>query len=48
MVSKISFTGSTEVGKLIMRAASDRVVPVSLEVARAPQSFSPTQTKIGL
>jgi betaine-aldehyde dehydrogenase len=32
MVSKISFTGSTEVGKLIMRAASDRVVPVSLEL----------------
>src|SRR5262249_53103943 len=30
MVSKLSFTGSTEVGKLIMRAASDRIVPVSL------------------
>ena len=27
-VSKLSFTGSTEVGKLIMRAASDRIVPV--------------------
>jgi acyl-CoA reductase-like NAD-dependent aldehyde dehydrogenase len=31
-VQKLSFTGSTEVGKLIMRAASDRVVPVSLEL----------------
>jgi acyl-CoA reductase-like NAD-dependent aldehyde dehydrogenase len=32
MVQKLSFTGSTEVGKLIMRAASDRIVPVSLEL----------------
>ena len=32
VVSKLSFTGSTEVGKLIMRAASERVVPVSLEL----------------
>ena len=32
MVSKLSFTGSTEVGKFIMRAASERVVPVSLEL----------------
>src|SRR5262249_27096275 len=32
MVNKLSFTGSTEVGKLIMRAASDRIVPVSLEL----------------
>jgi acyl-CoA reductase-like NAD-dependent aldehyde dehydrogenase len=31
-VQKLSFTGSTEVGKLIMRAASDRIVPVSLEL----------------
>ena len=31
-VSKLSFTGSTEVGKLIMRAASDRIVPISLEL----------------
>jgi betaine-aldehyde dehydrogenase len=31
-VSKLSFTGSTEVGKLVMRAASDRIVPVSLEL----------------
>lgn len=31
-VRKLSFTGSTEVGKLIMHAAADRVVPVSLEL----------------
>jgi betaine-aldehyde dehydrogenase len=31
-VRKISFTGSTEVGKLIMHAAADRIVPVSLEL----------------
>ena len=31
-ISKLSFTGSTEVGRLIMRAASDRIVPVSLEL----------------
>jgi len=30
-VRKFSFTGSTEVGKLVMHAASDRIVPVSLE-----------------
>ena len=31
-VRKLSFTGSTEVGKLIMQAASERLVPVSLEL----------------
>jgi acyl-CoA reductase-like NAD-dependent aldehyde dehydrogenase len=31
-VRKISFTGSTEVGKTVMRAAADRIVPVSLEL----------------
>ncbi len=31
-VRKLSFTGSTEVGKLIMKAAADRIVPVSLEL----------------
>jgi betaine-aldehyde dehydrogenase len=31
-IMKLSFTGSTEVGKLIMRAAADRIVPVSLEL----------------
>ena len=32
LIQKLSFTGSTEVGKLIMRAAADRIVPVSLEL----------------
>ena len=32
IVRKLSFTGSTEIGKLIMRGAADRVVPVSLEL----------------
>ena len=32
LVSKLSFTGSTEVGKDVMRAAGDRIVPVSLEL----------------
>lgn len=31
-VRKVSFTGSTEVGKAIMRAAADRIAPVSLEL----------------
>jgi acyl-CoA reductase-like NAD-dependent aldehyde dehydrogenase len=31
-ISKLSFTGSTEVGKIIMRAAAERIVPVSLEL----------------
>ncbi len=31
-VHKLSFTGSTEVGKRVMRAAADRIVPVSLEL----------------
>lgn len=32
LIRKLSFTGSTEVGKLIMRAAADGIVPVSLEL----------------
>jgi len=32
MVRKLSFAGSTEVGKIIMRAAAERIVPVSLEL----------------
>ena len=32
LVCKLSFTGSTEVGKIIMRAAAERIVPVSLEL----------------
>ena len=32
LVGKLSFTGSTEVGKEVMRVAGDRIVPVSLEL----------------
>jgi acyl-CoA reductase-like NAD-dependent aldehyde dehydrogenase len=32
LVRKLSFTGSTEVGKIIMRAGAQRIVPVSLEL----------------
>jgi len=32
LVRKLSFTGSTEVGRRIMHAAADRIVPVSLEL----------------
>lgn len=32
LVGKLSFTGSTEVGKEVMRTAGDRIVPVSLEL----------------
>jgi betaine-aldehyde dehydrogenase len=32
LVRKLSFTGSTEVGKVVMHAAADRIVPVSLEL----------------
>jgi phenylacetaldehyde dehydrogenase len=31
-LSKITFTGSTEVGRIAMRAGADRVLPVSLEL----------------
>ena len=31
-IAKLSFTGSTEVGKIIMRAAAERIVPVSLDL----------------
>jgi acyl-CoA reductase-like NAD-dependent aldehyde dehydrogenase len=31
-IRKLSFTGSTEVGKLVMAAAAERIVPVSLEL----------------
>ncbi len=32
LTRKLSFTGSTEVGKIIMHVAADRIVPVSLEL----------------
>jgi len=42
LVNKIAFTGSTEVGKLIMHAAADRIVPVSLELGgKSPQIVFP-------
>ena len=31
-VAKLSFTGSTEVGKIVMQAAAGRILPVSLEL----------------
>lgn len=41
-VAKLSFTGSTGVGKRIMRTAADRVVPVSLELGgKSPQIVFP-------
>jgi acyl-CoA reductase-like NAD-dependent aldehyde dehydrogenase len=42
LVRKLSFTGSTEVGKIIMRAAAERVVPVSLELGgKSPSIIYP-------
>ncbi|MBI5029497.1 MAG: aldehyde dehydrogenase family protein [Chloroflexi bacterium] len=38
MIAKLTFTGSTEVGRNIMRAATERIIPVSLELGgKAPQ-----------
>src|SRR5262249_55040568 len=49
MVSKLSFTGSTEVGKLVMRAASDRIVPVSLELGgKSPSIGFPEANGVGV
>ena len=42
MVNKLSFTGSTEVGKNIMKAAADRLAHVSLELGgKSPQIVFP-------
>jgi len=42
-IAKISFTGSTEVGRIAMRAAAERILPVSLELGgKAPRSSIPT------
>ena len=38
-IRKLSFTGSTDVGKLIMRAAAERIVPVSLELGGKSSSI---------
>jgi betaine-aldehyde dehydrogenase len=41
-VAKLSFTGSTEVGRSVMRAAAERIVPVSLELGgKSPQIVFP-------
>lgn len=41
-VAKLSFTGSTAVGKRVMQAASERVIPVSLELGgKSPQIVFP-------
>ena len=42
MVRKLTFTGSTEVGRLIMQSASERIIPVSLELGgKSPQIVFP-------
>lgn len=44
-VSKLSFTGSTQVGRLVMRAASERILPVSLELGgKSPSIVFPDAT----
>ena len=41
-VAKIAFTGSTEVGKIINRAAADKIIPVTLELGgKSPSLFFP-------
>ncbi|HEU5287620.1 MAG TPA: aldehyde dehydrogenase family protein [Candidatus Limnocylindria bacterium] len=38
LIAKISFTGNTETGKAILRAAADRILPVTLELGgKSPQ-----------
>ncbi|HEY7625103.1 MAG TPA: aldehyde dehydrogenase family protein [Candidatus Limnocylindria bacterium] len=42
LVAKVSFTGNTETGKAILRAAADRIVPVTLELGgKSPQILFP-------
>lgn len=42
MVRKLSFTGSTEVGRFIMDSAAERIIPVSLELGgKSPQIVFP-------
>ncbi len=41
-IAKITFTGSTEVGRIAMRAAAERILPVSLELGgKAPAIVYP-------
>src|SRR5699024_927473 len=45
-VAKISFTGTTEPGKAIMRAAAEKVIPVSLELGgKSPSIVFPSANK---
>mgnify|MGYP003344328752 CR=1 FL=1 len=46
VVRKLSFTGSTEVGKLIMHAAADRIVPVSLELGGKSPAIDRKSTRL--
>src|SRR5258705_12977508 len=39
LVRKLSFTGSPDVGKLIMHASAERIVPVSLELGAKSPAF---------
>lgn len=42
LVKKLTFTGSTAVGKTIMRTAAERIIPVSLELGgKSPQIVFP-------
>jgi len=42
MVRKLTFTGSTEVGRFIMESAAERIIPVSLELGgKSPQIVFP-------
>jgi acyl-CoA reductase-like NAD-dependent aldehyde dehydrogenase len=46
LVAKLSFTGSTAVGKLVMEAAAKRVLPVSLELGgKSPSIVYPDATE---
>ena len=45
-IAKITFTGSTEVGRIAMRAAAERILPVSLELGgKAPAIVYPRQRR---
>ncbi|MEK9280908.1 aldehyde dehydrogenase family protein [Bradyrhizobium sp. ISRA442] len=45
LVAKLSFTGSTAVGKLVMEAAAKRILPVSLELGgKSPSIVFPDAT----
>lgn len=42
LIKKLTFTGSTAVGKSVMRTAADRIIPVSLELGgKSPQIVFP-------